>query len=133
MGFYGTQKVVYLNTTLSRGGGNTDVETAVQKRRPSAKPRIYFYLDSQHAAYIDHVVMRDEISQSSVVARVISDNAGVLPPSGSSQKEVRHLTIDPDHLAQLNCLVVALGMDRSEIMRRLIDKAMTEDPILRLA
>lgn len=108
--------------------------TVTEKSQRTMRPRIVLSLRTQHTNYLEYIAQRDEIPISHVVARIVTENASVLDPGVKpSRQDDRHITIEQEKLAILDGLVVVLGMGRSEIMRRLIDKAMSEDPILRLA
>ncbi len=113
---------------------NAENEPVSRWQQRRSKPPVGLYLRTRHCAYLDYISQRDEIPLSRAVANIIAETSELtVTSSDPSHKEYRKVVMDPAHLDKLNCLVVTLGIDRSEIMRRLIDRAMSEDPILRLA
>lgn len=91
-------------------------------------------LRTQHVTYVRHIAQRDDVTVSEAIRRIINDHAAVIDPSVQmSRQEILHVGIGSENRALLECLSRSFGLDRSDIVRRMIDKAMTEDPILRLA
>jgi hypothetical protein len=86
--------------------------------------RASVYLRTPQASYLRYVADRDDITISRALAQIIAEHAGALPhPRRPVQKFVQHLNLPVDHLMLLTRLASELGVDRSEVARRLIDRA----------
>lgn len=87
-------------------------------------------LRSPQIAYLEYLSERDIAPVSDILRKVIAgamQRATILDVPAFAKKYVRHLCLEPEHIAFLDRLALIRGIDRSEVARQLIDEERSMD------
>lgn len=97
------------------------------------EPREFIDVDltlrTQQVHYLEYVSERDDVPLSRALASIIARKMESQRLDGPrpAKKERKHFNILVVHLAFVDRLCITLGLPRSEVVRRLIDEALTRD------